>query len=214
MRRALRRALRQWQTEWLAHWRRLNSFMRIVAGIVVAMAMVWTLRHTTLDDLQKEWEDLRKANEKIDLPLAAMDLETDSEIEATRMRIENIGPDLQEAREAVAALAQRQDVLTAARRGEALNTLDAWISETGLTLHSRIDLRDEPSANPQPVSLSRHRYVVTGSFPRLHTFIRRLDAFPYVSRFDNIDIAVREDAVPTGPVTLRMTFDCTLYFRP
>jgi hypothetical protein len=214
MKRALRRVWRQWKGELQSHWRRLSSFMRIVVGISVAVLMVLALRSYRIDTMQAHWETLREANAAIDLPLAALNPETDSEIEAARMRIENIEPSLQEARDAVAALTQRPDVLSPARRGEALNVLDEWIGEAGLVLHSRVDLRDDAPAHPGPVPVSRHRYVVTGPFPRIHTFIRRLRAFPYVSRFDEMDLVVRADSMPTASVSLQLTFDCTLYLRP
>ena len=216
MKRAVRRALREWKEEFGRHWRRLNTFMRMIVGIVFSMLLIWAVRTRLLDPLQQQLTGIREANKIIDMPYGIIPPDHDPEVQENRLRAESLQQSLEQARRRVSETAAHMHVVAPARKGEVLNALDELITRHGLLLRNRREI--QPDDNNTPIPVSMHTYALTGSFRKIHDFLRDLARFPHLSLFKDFELKVMMDEngyprrLSGGAICLQLDFLCTLYY--
>ncbi len=210
MKRAIRRALREWKEEFARNWAKLNTFMRIVLGIVIAMLIISSGRRWALDPLQDELAEAKKANQVVNMPDGIIRPENDPEVTQLKLKAESLEKSLARARASVKTAASGADVVSPEREIEVLSALDSLISESGLLLQSRVGIEDGPEL---PVAASTHHYTVIGTFAGLHGFLHQLDGFSYLSSFGAIELgaALDSNGQPRRSL-LQLKFEGTFYY--
>lgn len=217
MKRAMRRALREWKEEFNRHWQRLNTFMRMVTGILLAMGIVWWANNRLIGSMQKKVTEIRETNKSVDLPYGNLPPEEDPEVQENRLKEENLQKSLEQARARVADTVGQMRIASPTRKGEVLNTLDDLLTRHGLLLRSSREI-ENPQNPGIPIPFSQHQYTVTGSFLAMHRFLHEASSFPHLSRFNDFKIRMMTDEherprrLPGGAVSLEMEFLCTLYY--
>ena len=217
MNRAMRRAMREWKEEFSRNWQRLNTFMRIVLGVMLAMALVWGARRWVLDPLQQQLSILREENSVIDMPDGIIRPEVDIEVQENKLKAESLTVSLADAVKRVKEVAAHDDVVSLASKGEVLTAMAQLISRHHLLLRSHKEKVVDETIDPPAVPVSHHMYCVTGSFQAIRSFLHALNAFGYLSWFDGFELQLMLDEQQRvlrvgGKACLQLNFDCTLYY--
>lgn len=216
MKRAVRRALREWKAEFSRNWQRLNTFMRIVLGVIIAMGLVWAARRWVLDPQQDQLTQIRKDNSVIDMPDGIIRPENDVEIQDNELKIENLKKSLTASKDKVQSVAVSANIVAPTAKGEVLTEMSQLIARCRLLLRSHNEIQPEDET-VSPVPVSHHAYSITGPFNSIRTFIHELNRFRYLSSFDSFDIQVLQDDEHgirriNGQICLQLNFVCTQYY--
>lgn len=123
--RVIRRTVRGWKRELLTFYARFNTFYRIVAGIVLAMGIVYCSRQFLLDPAQKNMRAIENRLKTDSVPEVVPIIDTDKETQDTLLRAET--------REK--QIAEFQERLALAEAGSRLN-LDASPSDADGALYN------------------------------------------------------------------------------
>lgn len=214
MKRAMRRALREWKEEFNSNWAKLNTFMRMVLGIVIAMLIIWSGRRWVLDPLQGELTKAIEQNEAVDIPAGVTTTAQDPDVIELQLKEENLNKSLKKAQGDVQEAAKGDGVVSQEKEVNVLSALNSLIDENGLLLQNRAELEEDETL---PMPTSHHCYTVIGTFSGMYDFLHTLDQFPYLSGFNAIELSIATDSsgLPrrmSNQSILKLNFESTLYY--
>lgn len=193
MRRQFQRALRQWKKEFLTFWKRFNAFQRIVIGILIAMALVYSARLGILDPLSVELDEKRKTLKDKGIPSRVPDPETDDQIQQDILRAENLAESLAEEkiqrRKAESKTEYRLDVTPA----DVQAALISLAARSGLRVHENRPIEaDKEGLIRQAAFFCELR----GSFRAVFDFLSAFESAPYFWELGQISLVLLFEESP------------------
>jgi hypothetical protein len=215
--RGIKKQLHSWRMEINALWSRLTSFHRTALGIVLSVAMILIVRSASLDPLQQDLE--KKISELVanSVPAEIVSPESDNDIQELLMRIENIEPVLDNARETLKQTIYRRSPLRFEQKSDAVAETYRLVTRAGLRVKSYTEPLRANDQQAHVLPVSEHAYVLEGDFGGIFAFLRFMDAFRWPCRLWAVDISAVADEegktrVFNGRPLIRLSFLHRLYY--
>lgn len=235
--RQFKRQLRQWGGEVAGKWLRLTTFYRIVATMVVAMALAFVFRALLLDPLQKDLAGVDKKLSSKSVPARVAAPEEDSEIIELGMAVESLEKTLARALEdekrAIAVL----QPMRLSQASEAAAAMGRMVSRAGLRVvrfhevdgagaafaeertrgKSGAEAQVPPSPTTPPgLTPLRQQYELLGTFGAVYRFLHAVGDLPWPFQLSGLTIQAAPSTsgnplFVNGQVLVRLSFVQTFY---
>jgi len=208
MMRYVRRTFRQWQQEFTSFWGRFNTFYRLVFGIAMAMAMVFTARRQVLDDRHHAVSTLQQELKDMGVPAQVLPPEHDDEVQDTVLLAENLQASLQREQQ------ETQTVLSHYHQNSRDHAHTSFAALTRLIAKHDLMLRSATRSDPLdqfPLARLCQSYRLTGDFTNIYGFLQDVANLKTPCRLTHVALSIDDhhpatDAYPpTEPVTLTLT---------
>lgn len=187
--RQIKKQIKGWGDEFSRLWGRLKSFHRVALGIALAIGLVWLMRETTLDPLQKKLGTIEKSLSSLGVPQPVPPPEEDNDIQEQELRITNMEQTLAQAREKLEKTVLKMSPLRKSQKSDAVAETYRLVTRAGLRVksYSEPPLKDSQKKSVLPVS--EHEYVLEGSFDGIYHFLDSMNGFPWPCRIFKTRIA-------------------------
>ncbi len=191
------RQFRQWKRELAAQWGKLSAFMRLCAGLAVAVAMSYYAVNMQVKPLQAERLKLDKELHSAKAPAYVPQPEEDNELQETELKIESLSESLERERRLATEAIRKAHTPAKGEEGRIIGAFDTLVFEQGLDLLKRERIKSEIVAGR--VTVSEYAYALAGSFEQTRGLLLAAQSFPYSCQIADMVIRASDTCADGTP---------------